>query len=65
MSFPHDRDIDTINPSPNLASHAPNVSKATAIAVFGALQFINIRGTNKTRLRVIPSNESKFIKKCV
>lgn len=65
MSFPYDRDIDTINPRPSLASHAPNVSKITAMAVFGAPQFINISGTNSTSLRVIPSNDRRVIKKCV
>lgn len=64
MSFPHDRDIDTINLSPSLASHAPNVSKITVMAVFDAMQFISIMGTNSTSLRVIPSSDNSVIKKC-
>ena len=65
ISFPHDRDIDTISPSPNLASHAPNVSRITVIAVFAALEFVRISGTNNTNLSVIPSKDSSVIRKCV
>lgn len=65
MSFPYDRDIDTISPSPSLASHAPNVNKITLIAVFGACDVISVNGTNNTSLKVIPSKERSVIRKWV
>lgn len=57
--------MDTISPSPSLASQAPKVSRITVIVVFGACAPINIRGTNSTNLSVIPSNDSSVIRKCV
>lgn len=65
MSFPYDRDMETISLSPSLASHAPNVSRITARAVLGALQLISIRGINSVNLRVILSSDRSVIKKWV
>lgn len=57
--------MDTINPSPSLASQAPKVSRITVMAALGAEVLSKINGTNNTSLSVIPSKESKVIKKCV
>lgn len=65
MSLPYDRDMDTISPSPNLASHAPKVNRTTVIAVLGASMLIRTKGTNNTNLSVIPSRDNKVIRKCV
>lgn len=48
---------------PMLASQAPNVKSTTLILVLGALITDSVIGTNNTRLNVIPSRESKVIKK--
>lgn len=63
MSFPQDRDIDTISPSPSLASHAPKVNKITVMAVLVALEFVRTRGTKSTNLNVIPSRDRRVIRK--
>src|SRR5687767_15827309 len=63
MSVPKDRDIKTISLRPMLASQAPNVKSITLILVFGAFITDSVIGTNNTRLNVIPSRESKVIKK--
>ena len=57
--------MDNINPSPSLASQAPKVSRITVMAALGAEVLSKINGTNNTSLSVIPSKESKVIKKCV
>lgn len=62
-SFPYERDIITISLSPSLASQAPNVRIITEEAVFGALIVVMIRGIRSTRLKVMPSNESRVIRK--
>lgn len=49
---------------PILASQAPNVSSITLILVFGAFATDRDKGTNRTRLKVTPSKDSKVIKKC-
>jgi len=63
MSVPKDRDIRTISLKPTLASQAPKVSNITLILVFGALTTDRERGTNSTRLRVIPSRDKRVIRK--
>lgn len=63
MSVPYDRDINTISLNPKLASHAPKVRRSTLVEVFAALTKDIINGTNNTRVRVIPSNDKRDIKK--
>jgi hypothetical protein len=64
ISDPNDRDINTSNPRPSLASHAPNVSKIILIATFGASIVDIINGIMITNLNIIPSNDNRAIKKC-
>ena len=53
----------TMRLSPTLASQAPKVNKTTLILVLGAFATDRDRGTNRTRLRVIPSRDSSVIRK--
>jgi len=50
--------------SPILASQAPKVSSITLILVLGAFATDRDKGTNRTKLRVIPSRDSSVIRKC-
>lgn len=65
MSVPKDRDIRTIRLRPMLASQAPNVRSITLTLVFGAFIIDSVKGTNSTRLNVIPSRDRRVIKKWV
>lgn len=55
--------MSTINLRPILASQAPKVNSITLNIEFGALITDNDKGTNNTRLRVIPSKDRRVIKK--
>ena len=64
MSVPQDRDINTMSLNPRLASQAPKVNRMTLILALGAFIVASEIGTNSTSLNVIPSRDSRVIRKC-
>ena len=64
-SFPNDRAIKTSSAKPNLASHAPRVSKIIELTPLIELIDIIVSGIVSVIDRINVSNRSKTIKKCL